>query len=86
MPIEIVIALALFALLIIGSLCYVVIRMWREPPPQGISPASQRLARLVGFPKLFDGLVSKPLTRREKLGWFAFFVIAVIAVLLTGKN
>ena len=86
MPIEIVIALTLFALLIIGSLCYAVIRLWREPPPQGMPPASQRLARLVGIPKLFDGLVAKPLTGREKLGWLAFFVIAVVAVLLTGRN
>lgn len=85
MPTEIAVALVVFALLVIGALTYAVVQLWREPPSQDLSEWSQRLARFAGFPKFFDNLLAKSLTIREKLGWLLFFVIAVLAIILTGK-
>ncbi len=84
MEAEIAVALGLFALLVIGAMTYALVKLWREPPPQKVSPRSQKLARLVGLPKLFDGLVARPLTRREKFGWLLFALIAFVAVVFTG--
>jgi hypothetical protein len=86
MPIEIAIPLILFAVLVVGSLVYTIIRLWREPPPQDVSPKAQRLARLSGFPKLFDGLLARPMTRREIFGWLLYAIILVLAVTFTGKS
>ncbi len=85
MSTEIAVALIAFALLVVGAITYVVVRLWREPPAQGLCEQSQRLSRFAGFPKLFDSLLAKSLTNREKLGWLLFFVIAVLAIILTGK-
>jgi hypothetical protein len=84
MPIDIEIALAIFALLVIGSLGYAVFRLWRDPRPQNLPMRSQRFARFMLFPRFFDPLLAKPLTRREKLGWLLFLLIAVLAVVFTG--
>ncbi|MEQ1775593.1 MAG: hypothetical protein ABL891_17590 [Burkholderiales bacterium] len=85
MPTEVAVALIAFAFLVAGALVYVVAKLWREPPSQNLSAQSQRLARFSGFPKFFDNLLAKSLTSREKLGWLLFFVIALLAVIFTGK-
>lgn len=84
MPTELAIAFALFAMLVLGALIYTVIRLHREPPPPNADPRAQRLARLAGFPSLFDGLLAHPMTRREKIGWLVFGVVVVLAVSFTG--
>jgi hypothetical protein len=85
MPTEIAIAFIAFAVLVVGTLAYTAFRLWREPPSQDISERSRHLARFAGFPKFFDNLLAKSLTIREKVGWFLFFVVAVLAIVLTGK-
>ncbi len=84
--IELAIAFALYFALIVGALVYAVIRLLREPPPRDVSPRAQRLARLAGFPKLFDGLLARPMTRREKVGWLVFVIVLALAVAFTGKD
>ena len=75
-----------FGALVLAALAYTVVRLLRDPRGQ-LDPASQRLARLFLYPKFLDPLLAKPLTRREKLGWFIVVVLMVAAVafsLLTG--
>lgn len=84
MPIEVAIVLGLFAALVCGALIYAVVRLRREPPPAAVVPRAQHLARLVLFPKLFDGLLARPMTKREMYGWLVFAVVLVLAIVLTG--
>jgi hypothetical protein len=86
MPTEVAIALIAFALLVIGALVYTVVQLWRKPQPEDLSLPAQKLARFMGFPRFFDGLLAKALSKREKLGWLLFFVIAALAIALTGKH
>lgn len=86
MPTEIAIALIAFGVLVVGVFVYAVVQLWREPPSEDLSARSQRLARFAGFPRFFDNLLAKSLTIREKLGWLLFFVIAVLAIILTGER
>ena len=83
MPTYLAVAFGLLAALVIGSLVYAVLRLLREPPPRDAVPRAQRLARLMGIPTLFDGLLARPLTRREKLGWLVVGVLIALAVALT---
>jgi len=84
MPTELAIAFALFAMLVLGALIYTVIRLHREPP--NADTRAQRLARFAGFPSLFDGLLARPMTRREKMGWLVFGVVVVLAISFSGGS
>lgn len=86
MPIELEISFALFFALTVGVFVYTVIRLLREPDPRDVSPRAQRLVRLAGLPKLFDGLLARTLTRREKIGWLIFGIVLALAVVFTGKD
>jgi hypothetical protein len=62
--------------LAVGGLVYILIRLTNEPRTN-LDPKSQRLARLLLYPRFLDPLLAKPMSRREKLGWL--IVLALIA-------
>jgi hypothetical protein len=86
MPTEVIVVLILFFLLVAGALAYTVIRLLREPPSSTVNTKAKRLARIVGAPSLFDNLLARPMTRREKFGWLLFTVILLIAAVVTGSR
>ena len=79
------ILIALWFAFICGVLAYVVFRLKRSSQPEDLDPQSQRMSRMFGAPRLFDPLLARPMTSREKWGWVLFFVIAVAAIVFTGK-
>lgn len=89
MPAEEIIALIAFCLLVFGVWVYLIIRRFsRDFPIENLSPQAQRLARRYIFRYFLDGLLARPLarlTRREKFGLLLVIIVAVLAVLLTGK-
>lgn len=84
MPTELAIAFALFAVLVVGTLAFIIVRLRREPPPEKLSSGAQQLARQAGFPSLFDGLLARHMTKREILGWVIFAFLVIVAVAFTG--
>lgn len=84
MPTYLAIAFFLFAALTVGVLVFVVVRLHREPPPENLSPRAQRLARWAGAPSIFDGLLARPMTKREIFGWIVFALVALGAVVFAG--
>jgi hypothetical protein len=81
---------ALFGLwgaFVLCVIAFVIYRSRRDPPPPAdLSETSKVIARITGFPKLFDGLVARPMTGREKLGWLIVVVVMVLAALFSGKG
>jgi hypothetical protein len=72
--------------LTVGCCVYALIRLMNEPRT-GLDPRSQRFARAFGYPRLLDPLLTKPMARREKFGWFIVLAVMVGAIaftLLTG--
>jgi predicted nucleic acid-binding Zn ribbon protein len=75
-----------FLFFILFVLVYVLYRLVTDPPAE-THPRSVRLLRWIGYPKFFDPLLAKPLTKREKIGWLLFFLVLVLGILfvqLTG--
>jgi hypothetical protein len=75
-----------FLFFILLVLVYALYRLVTDPPAEVHAP-SARLLRWIGYPKFFDPLLAKPLTKREKIGWLLFFLILVLGILfvqLTG--
>jgi len=70
------------AVLIVGCLVYAVVRL-RSEPRTDPDPRSQRVARVLLYPRLFDPLLAKRLSSREKIGWLVVLVVAAAAVVLT---
>ena len=68
--------------LVIGCLVYAVLRLMSEPRT-GLDPRSQRLARVLWYPRFLDPLLAKPMSRREKLGWVIVIAVMVSAVALS---
>ena len=85
METDIAILIGLFFALVIGSLAYAIFRLVRSKEYSRLDPKSQSLARAVGAPKLFDPLLARPMTSREKWGWLVFLVMTVAAIAFTGK-
>jgi len=77
-----VISFGLFGALLFGVIFYTIARLWHEPH-DNLDEKSTRLARFFLYPKLFDPLLAKPLSRREKFGWFIVFLVAVAAIALS---
>jgi hypothetical protein len=71
-----------FEFLILGVLVYALYRLLTDTGTE-VDPRSVRLLRWIGYPKLFDPLLAKPITKREKIGWLLFFLILVVGVLFT---
>lgn len=84
MPIELAIAFSLFALVVVGTLAFIVARLRRENYPENLSPHAQQLARQAGFPSCFDRLLARHMTKREIFGWAIFTLIVIVAVTFTG--
>ena len=74
-----------FFLLVVGTLAYVIFRLWRGNEPGEIDPESQRLARATGNPRFLDPLLAKRMTSREIVGWAIVLAVGIAAVLFTGK-
>jgi hypothetical protein len=70
------------AVLIVGCLVYAVIRLTGEPKT-GLHPRSQGLARALGYPRFVDPLLAKPMSNREKLGWFIVLAVMIAVVAFT---
>jgi hypothetical protein len=55
-------------------------------PNFAISLRGQRLARFFGYPRFMDGMLARPMTSREMLGWVVVAIIVLLAVVFTGKR
>ena len=71
-----------FLFLVVFVLIYAMYRLATDPPAE-VHPRSARLLRWVGYPKFFDPLLAKPLTKREKIGWLLFLLVVVLGILFT---
>jgi hypothetical protein len=71
-----------FCALVLGVAVYAVVRLLQEPRSE-LDPRSQRLARLFLYPRFFDPLLAKALTRRELVGWLIVAIVMVGAIAFT---
>jgi hypothetical protein len=71
-----------FGALVLAALAYAVVRLRREPRGE-LDPRSQRLARMLLYPRFLDPLLAKPLTVREKLGWLIVALVMIAAIAFT---
>lgn len=85
METEIAILIGLFFALVVSSLAYAIFRLVRSNELSELDPKSKKLARAVGAPKLFEQLLARPMTSREKWGWLVFLMITIAAIASSGK-
>jgi|GEM_PF-3732678 hypothetical protein len=76
----------LWGAVVICILAYVIYRLLRDSPPDNLSETSKSMARKAGFPKLFDALLARSMTGREKFGWLLVVALMVIAAVFTPKS
>jgi uncharacterized PurR-regulated membrane protein YhhQ (DUF165 family) len=77
-----VVSLGLFSALVLGVFFYIIARLLHEPH-NNLDERSKRLARFFLYPRLFDPLLAKPLTRREKIGWLIVLLVAIAAIAIS---
>lgn len=77
-----IVAIGGFGSLVVGTLCYTVLRLAREPRGP-LNENAAKFARVLGFPKVFDPLIAKPLSHREVAGAVIVAVLMVAGVVLT---
>jgi predicted permease len=78
--------IGVWAAFVICVVTYVIYRLLRDPPPANFSETSKIMTRMMGFPKMFDALLARSMTGREKFGWLVVIAAMALAAVFTPQG